>query len=360
MLPRIFAIGAVLAWAILLSPYSGTVFLAACFASLSLPIYRFLRARMKSFWAVTCYSSSIVVMVLTPFVILTSLVVPQAITGLQALYTWRASGWQLSPDLTARIDSIHEWIMGIPGLNDAILELSSNLTSMFNSLMRSLLSGSIGFAGSALSALWLITLFVILTIIFAIYAPTIRKVAQRILNLPETSMQRLLMALHQAIKAVFIGIVFVSMIQGVLCGIGMAITGVKDPAFWGLLAMIVAVVPVVGTAIVWVPMALMLWINGSLGAAIALAIWCAILVSSSDNLIRPFFLKTGIEASMFVLLLAIVCGVVVFGPIGLVAGPLLVAFALFAIKESDILLGIQPAEKAEHKPQLSKKRHKRA
>ncbi len=358
MLPRIFALGAVLAWFILLSPYAGTTFMAACCAILSLPLYRFFRARMRPVLAVSCYSTSIVVMVITPFAILTSLVVPQAITGLQALNSWRASGWELSPEFAARIDSIHQWLMGIPGLNDALVELTNSLSNIFNSLTKSLVSGSIGFAGSALSALWLLALFVILTILFAIYAPTIRKIAQRILNLPEDTMHRLLEALRHAIKAVFIGIVFVSIIQGVLCGIGMAITGVKDPAFWGLLATLVAVVPVFGTALVWVPMSLMLWFNGSLGAAIGLALWCLILVSGSDNLIRPYFLKTGIEASMFVLLLSIMCGMVVFGPIGLVAGPLLVAFALFAVKESDILLGLRAEATTTFSNRLPRKRKK--
>lgn len=358
MLPRIFALGAVLAWLILLSSYAGTTFMAGCCAILSLPLYRFFRARLRPILAVGCYSGSIVIMVLAPFAILTSLVVPQAITGLQALSVWRASGWELSPELSARVDAIHEWLMGIPGLSDALVELTSSLNNIVNSLMKSLVSGSIGFAGSALSALWLLVLFVILTILFAIYAPTIRKIAQRILNLPEATMHRLLEALRQAIKAVFIGIVFVSMIQGVLCGIGMAITGVKDPAFWGLLATLVAVVPVFGTALVWVPMSLMLWISGSLGAAIGLALWCVVLVSGSDNLIRPYFLKTGIEASMFVLLLSIMCGMVVFGPIGLVAGPLLVAFALFAVKESDILLGLRAETQPVISARLPRKRKK--
>ena len=60
-------------------------------------------------------------------------------------------------------------------------------------------------------------------------------------------------------------------------------------------------------------------------------------MAGSDNLVRPYLLKTGIEAPMFVLLFSILCSMALLGPVGLVAGPVLVAFAVQAFKESDRL-----------------------
>jgi predicted PurR-regulated permease PerM len=65
--------------------------------------------------------------------------------------------------------------------------------------------------------------------------------------------------------------------------------------------------------------------------------WGSIIVTGADNLLRPYFLSTGIEASMIVLLLSIICSIAVFGPVGVIAGPVMVALALQAEKESLLL-----------------------
>lgn len=72
---------------------------------------------------------------------------------------------------------------------------------------------------------------------------------------------------------------------------------------------------------------------GSTVACIGLAIWCALVVAGVDNLLRPFFLKTGIDASVVTLILSILCGLAAFGPVGVFAGPVLVAVAIQAGNE---------------------------
>ena len=155
--------------------------------------------------------------------------------------------------------------------------------------------------------------------------------------MPEASLNRFILTLRNALRAVFIGLIFVPIIQGTLTGVGLRLVGVSEPAFWGLLAAFAAVIPVVGTALVWAPLALVLWIQGSPGAALGLAAWGSIVVAGSDNLVRPYLLKTGIEAPMFVLLLSILCSMAALGFVGLVAGPVLVALGQRALAESDIL-----------------------
>ena len=132
------------------------------------------------------------------------------------------------------------------------------------------------------------------------------------------------------------GVVFVALIQGFLCGVGFAIAEVPQPAFWGLVAAFVAPIPFVGTALVWLPVCIWLWLTGSTVACIGLAIWCALVVAGVDNLLRPFFLKTGIDASVVTLILSILCGLAAFGPVGVFAGPVLVAVAIQAGNESTL------------------------
>ncbi|MBO4316763.1 MAG: AI-2E family transporter, partial [Mailhella sp.] len=140
-----------------------------------------------------------------------------------------------------------------------------------------------------------------------------------------------------ALRAVFIGIVFVACIQGLLTGIGLAFLGVEDSAFWGMMAVFAAVIPVLGTALIWGPMAIVLWVQGSPMSAVILVVWGTVVVSGADSIIRPYFLKTGIETSILVLFLSIICAMSAFGAIGLILGPVLVALAIQAVHESDIL-----------------------
>lgn len=336
-MPRILALLALLAWMVILSPYPTTVFLGGAVACLTLPLYRALRARMSRLAAVAAYTSTLTVCLLTPFVVVTVLVAPQAVTGIRRLNEWRASGWALSPELTQFLGNIEAWLMKVPGLNDWLTEVGDNLNAIVNSTIKTVVSGGIGIAGGTMTAVWLFFLFVVLAGLGVVYAPTLYKLTLRVTRLPEDSLKRFILALRNALRAVFIGLIFVPVIQGTLTGIGLRLVGVADPAFWGLLAMFVAVIPVVGTALVWAPLALVLWIQGSPGAALGLAAWGSIVVAGSDNLIRPYFLKTGISAPMFVLLLSILSSMAVFGFAGLIAGPVLVAMGQQAMRESDIL-----------------------
>ena len=151
---------------------------------------------------------------------------------------------------------------------------------------------------------------------------------------PRPIVDRFITTIRRAIYGVLVGVIFVAMIQGVLCGLGFAFAGVPQPAFWGLIAAFVAPIPFVGTALVWLPSCIWLWFSGHTVACISLAIWCALVVAGVDNILRPLFLKKGIDASLLALILSILCGLSAFGPIGVFVGPMLIAVAIQAGKES--------------------------
>ena len=144
-------------------------------------------------------------------------------------------------------------------------------------------------------------------------------------------------AFRRALRGIMLGIILVAMVQGVLCGIGFAVAGIKQPAFWGLLATVVAPIPFVGTALVWGPLCLSLWFSGATMPAVGLALWGVIAVAGVDNVLRPLFLQQGIKAPFFVLIIAIICGLASFGAVGLIVGPVLLAFALQALEEARVL-----------------------
>ncbi len=206
---------------------------------------------------------------------------------------------------------------------------------MFTDAVGILVSRSFDFVGGTMTVLWTFFLFFTLSVIFSVYSPLIGKLACRILNIPQVMLAHFVMAAHKALRAIMFGIVFVALVQGALCGIAFAVAGINQPAFWGMLATLVAPIPAIGTALVWLPLCLSLWFSGHTMAAVGLGLWGTIVVAGIDNVLRPLFLKQGIKAPFFVLILAMLCGLYAFGAVGLIAGPILLALAIQSVEEGN-------------------------
>ncbi len=138
--------------------------------------------------------------------------------------------------------------------------------------------------------------------------------------------------LKRAIQSVFAGTIVVSLIQGILTGIGFAIFGIPAATVWGSVAAVAAFIPGIGTSLVIVPGIIYLFIIGQTPFAIGLIIWGALAVGLVDNLLGPFLVNKGMNVHPFLILISVLGGLVTFGPIGFVLGPLVLAF-VFALLE---------------------------
>lgn len=337
-LARILSFLAVFGWGLLLFPQLDSVIIASAIASLTLPMYRWLRSRMSKVYALSIYFGVLALCVILPVILLTVLVAPQAVTGYKTILLWSNTGFKLPLFIEEYKNELYNMLLKIPGFETFALEMGENIKAMLSSLVKILVSGSIGFAGSTISLLFKIFLIVFISGLAVVYAPTLYKLTCRITMLPKESVNRFISALNSAVRSIFLGIFFVALIQGLLTGIGLFIFGVQDTAFLTLLAIFCGVIPIFGTALVWAPMATIMWLNGSIGSAIGIVAWGMIIVAGSDNFLRPYCLKTGIRTSMIVLFLAIISSVMAFGPTGIILGPVLVAFGIQAVYESDLFL----------------------
>ncbi len=136
-------------------------------------------------------------------------------------------------------------------------------------------------------------------------------------------------------RAVVFGSLLTALIQGTLVGIAFALAKLPSPVVFGALAAVASLVPLVGSALVWVPAALVLVFQGRWGAAIFVALWCAILVSSADNLVRPLFISGRAQISTLPVFLGLTGGVSAFGPIGIVLGPVIIALTLALLRYAE-------------------------
>ena len=111
--------------------------------------------------------------------------------------------------------------------------------------------------------------------------------------------------------------------------------GLQAPLLWGVVMGLLAIIPILGAFIVWIPAALFLAIDGHWGQAIVLSLWGLIVVGTIDNLLRPILVGKRLKQHTVLAFISIVGGILVFGPAGLVLGPV-------ALTTTAVLLEIWP------------------
>ena len=131
---------------------------------------------------------------------------------------------------------------------------------------------------------------------------------------------------HDVTISTLIGTGVTAIVQGILVGIGFAITGLPNAVFWGVVTVIVAILPVVGSGLVWGPGLLALVLDNRYGAAVFLGLWGVLAVGGVDYVIRPWVFKRWAQIHPIVTVVGAVAGVPYFGILGLLIGPLAVSY----------------------------------
>jgi predicted PurR-regulated permease PerM len=126
-------------------------------------------------------------------------------------------------------------------------------------------------------------------------------------------------------RAAVRGSLLIGLIQGCLAGLAFWVAGVPGPAFWGTVMIVLSILLVIGSAIVWVPAVIYLFMAGKTVAGIALLAWCATVVSTIDNILRPRLMGRGARMSDLLILLSTLGGIVLFGAVGFIVGPIVAA-----------------------------------
>ena len=150
--------------------------------------------------------------------------------------------------------------------------------------------------------------------------------------------ETLLETVHQMIIASFYGVIAVAAAQGFLCGVGAWIAGLPSPTLWGVAAAIVSVLPLFGSALVWLPAAAVLFFQGSIGRGVFMLVWGAGLVGTIDNFIRPWVVVAKLPVHPLVVFITMLGGVKAFGLMGILFGPVILAvtIALFRMFQEEM------------------------
>jgi predicted PurR-regulated permease PerM len=154
--------------------------------------------------------------------------------------------------------------------------------------------------------------------------------------------KKILDKLSSSVNGIIKGYLFIALLQGILMGVGLALFGVPNPALWGLVTMITAFIPTIGTALISVPAILFLFLTGQTVAAFGLLVWAVAIVGMVDNLLSPVIVGSRINLPPLLILFSVLGGISLLGPVGILMGPLTISllYTLISLYRHEFKQGI--------------------
>ena len=148
------------------------------------------------------------------------------------------------------------------------------------------------------------------------------------LPLSKKQSEAILRRTQEVISASVHGVVIIAILQGVLGGLAFWVLGIPSPALWAVLMTFVCMIPIAGSFMVWLPLSVYLMLNGHWTKAILLIAWGALIVSTIDNFLRPKLIKNQTKLHELLVFFSVLGGISLFGLLGIVLGPVIVAITL--------------------------------
>jgi predicted PurR-regulated permease PerM len=153
-----------------------------------------------------------------------------------------------------------------------------------------------------------------------------------LLPLSGAEADRLFSRVYETVHATIYGTVLVALVQGALGGLMFWWLGLPAPLLWGVVMALLAIVPVFGAFIIWIPAAIFLAMSGQWGKAMILTGWGAVVIGLVDNLLYPMFVGSKLRMHTVPVFIAIVGGLALFGGSGLVLGPVTLAVTIALVE----------------------------
>lgn len=300
----------------LAAPFLSSLVWALALAVVSAPFHRWLEAKLKHRNVAAMASVLLVgLMVVVPAIFVGQRLVLQAAKGAEMVTAQVQSGeWRQAIDSRPRLALLADRIEREVDLPGSLQTLAAWLTRSAKSIV----------AGSVVQVIGFLLTFYLL-FFFLRDRDAVLRTLRSLAPLSNVEMDRLMDRVGDTICATIYGTLAVSAVQGLLGGLMFWWLGLSAPLLWGVVMAVLAVVPVLGAFVVWVPAAAFLALDGHWGAALILALWGLIVVSGIDNLLRPLLVGNRLNLHVTLAFMSVVGGLIVFGASGLILGPVVLA-----------------------------------
>lgn len=274
--------------------------------------------------------SVITLLVVAPFVVAGARLADNFAVAIDWLRTFKQAGLPPPPD----------WVRSIPLAGESLsahwVDLSAN-TGATMDLLKELLvkSNSWILQNSLLLLEGILRLCLSVLISFFFYRDgeaVVEMITAGLHKVAGDDTQHLLHVVGSTVKGVVYGILCTALAQGVLAGIGFKIAGLHSSLLLGALTFVFSFIPF-GPPLVWIPVAIWLFVAGHPGAGVFMLLWGMLVVSGVDNFIKPYVISRDSKQSFALILLGVLGGIMAFGFIGLFIGPTLLAVGSTLVRQ---------------------------
>jgi predicted PurR-regulated permease PerM len=315
-----------LCW-LMLQPFIEVLLWALVLVIVFYPVHRRIDARIgKPGWSAALSCLLVIVTILVPLTLITLAVVSE-MTKLAQNLQGNVQGLldPNSPFMKNTLGWVGQYV-DVSGFNPA--KSQEWVAERLRNLSGAIAGRTLGFVGGVVG-----TIVEVFFVIFTMYylfrdGKSLRAAARQAMPLDNRKSGEILLRTRDVISASVYGVLVIATIQGVLGGIGFWIAGLPSALLWGVVMIFLSMIPMAGAFIVWVPAAIYLFATGEWGWGIFLTVWGVLIIGSIDNFLRPKLVGERTRLHELLIFFSVLGGLQVFGVIGLVLGPVIVAIAI--------------------------------
>lgn len=307
---------------LIVGPFAIPLAWSAILAIFFHPIYRKIERRSSPTWAAVLCTLGVTLLLIVPVLLVLLFAAREAIDASARIRESINSGVPLIPLDIARSLRQHlpqSWqdIDFTGPLRQGAEKIASYLASSLGALLKNMFA-------------FFVNLFILLFALFFMFrdGEKILRAVRHLIPFEREIQEEMLSESRDLIFASVAVAMLIAAIQGFLGGIAFKLTGLGAPVFMGVLIGFFSIVPVVGSGLIWVPAALWLGLSGHWGKALVVVAISGGVASVADNVVRPLLLRNRTRLNDLLLFISILGGLDVFGLLGLVVGPTVVAAAL--------------------------------
>jgi predicted PurR-regulated permease PerM len=316
-----------LAFLAMIAGFLDALFLAAVFSGFVYPLYCWFERKFggrKSLASVLTLFVSILV-VLIPFTLVLGVVAEQA-----SVVAVKTTPWleQQLRESSGGENKLPDWLPFSAELEPFTDTIMTKLTDFAQKIGIFLAEGLGKLSQGTATFFFELFIMIYAMYFFLIYGSNLIEQAMGYVPLLRSEQKDLIEVGRSVSRATIKGTMIIGVVQGALGGLGFAVVGIDAPAFWGAVMAIVSILPVAGTALIWVPGVIYLLSSGQTIAGLGLFIWGAAVVGTIDNVLRPILIGRDTKMPDLVILLSTLGGLSLFGPAGLIVGPMLAALLI--------------------------------
>ena len=311
----------------LLSGFFQPIFWAATVGIMFLPVQHFLERKLDGR---TSLAAVLTVILIFVTVLLPAMLIASAVVNEAAVIYGMIQRGEIDPGAVLRraqemTPQVTEWASSI-GID--VNELPEKLSAA--AIKGTQFVGQLALTAGQNVASFLVMFFLMLYLLFFVLRDGDKILEAIILALPlgDERERALFAKFAEVSRATIKGTLLVGLVQGFLGGVMFGILGITGAVFWGVIMVILSVLPLVGASIVWVPVAIFLLVNGAWVKALVLTVFGALVIGLIDNLLRPLLIGRDTKMPDYVILLSTLGGLSVFGISGFVIGPIVAALFL--------------------------------